>query len=318
MIGLLCGNKNVPAYSSYFLNITSSIFRDSRVKIIVFSLNGVNLSQHTVTGLAPDHPQTGEITVSIPTLIINLSRQRTWKDIKKMRLLAEMPGIRVVNHVNSYNQLMLRDILHTGYTKKYLLPYREVDSNITDYLPGSVASFFNGFYTSASLLLPEKGSHKRRLIYLVKLGCGYKIYSYKSIDWVEETEAAAYLQRLLRNRRWVGLYTPALITSGCSVRVSRTDAIKGSSGHWEVSTREMLAGEAAEILSYISFFIPNLHLSHVNFITDEKGTHYFLSLGGWNTNTQQVDKKNRIFSLIKFVLDSGGVMEGETSDVDKN
>lgn len=319
MIGILCARKSLLNYTNYFLNKLPRFSHDNGLKILVFSLDDVDLLQQTVTGISLDPGYTENNTVPIPRLIINLTKQYSGRDIKKMRTLAEIPGIKVVNQVNRYNQLMLRDILQTGDTKKYLLPYREVDTNSMDQPSEAAAWLLESIENPAGLLLPEKGSRYKRLIYFWKSGDGYNIYHNNSFDRMKKAEAAAYLQSILRGRRWIKLDAPPLITTGCQVKVLRVNAVKGSSDEWEISDGHTLAVQTTEILSCISLFIPNLRLCYVNFIADEKGNQYFLSLGGWDiVNPQQADKQPWVCSLIKYVLDSTGDMEGETPDVDKN
>lgn len=127
MIGILCSNKREGQYAEYFHSQFLPLI-NKEISIIIFEIAGVDFSNKTVLGSVINGDKIRSARVGVPNVIFNLSTQRKREETKKIRCLREIEGLRMVNEVNQFNQLMIFEILSSSETlRKYLMPSRVYD-----------------------------------------------------------------------------------------------------------------------------------------------------------------------------------------------
>lgn len=306
MIGILCSNNKLNAYIQGLERLLRELALPKEATINVFTINNVNIPDLNILGTLISRAGTRVEKTTLPTIIINLSRQRSSDCIKKLKQLVQVPHIKVINQANRLNQLMIQEIMESSpETKKYLLERTVYQNNMDPQLP------LNCSY----LLMPEKGTSLSSLLY-IKGGQRYhQIYHSKDSPgfWEQST-----LQ--LPKGNFILLSTEELFTANNRPIIIRLHGynLAENNNNWLVYERplfyntksvdkniiENLDKAFQTTCTYLRKFIPSLGICYADFVIN-KNNPILLHIGGWDPQLLRKEQGIEFFKSILLHLSQG-------------
>lgn len=311
MLGILCSQKEEEVYRKHFYSLFHQITGYTDIPVIVSALSGINFLEKTVLGYEISGDSIKPVRASLPEVMFNLSITRKRHDLKKLRALAEIENIVLVNETNAFRQSMFMQILSSNECfSQYLLPHRELKREDTGYRFPINRSF---------LIKPDKGVNLSNIIYVNQAGTQSEIYYCGGIRKCGKPYTEGNIRPFITRRKWL-LGVPELITYNNQPLVIRVYIQKGTGGSWRVVLKdiyfnlfgtfdrysEKLGPISLEFINYISNFIPGLGICFIDFILDTCNNPYFLNFGGWehellNKNRDGDFQKSLFINMLEFV-----------------
>lgn len=291
MIGILCSNKKIDLYTEYFHSLMKSFISNSTIRVIIFTLPNINISDTTVYGNLISEGNIRQVTTEIPQVIYNFSSQRKKADIKKLRAIHEMPNISFINEVNNFNQWMIMEMISSSKLSQfYLLPYKLLDKNETS------LDFDN---KNPFILMNANGLNNSKVTFVRRNESNFEIYQDNKYRSFNKKTIQDTLGAIVQKGKWLLIKTPELLHYNSKPVIIRFYLQKDGYGRWTILTSKSInSGEnnnyfevnsnyyniAISIVQYIELYIPTLGNCTVDLIFDSKGNSYFLHLGGWDEN----------------------------------
>jgi hypothetical protein len=310
MVGILCNAKKERAYTKRLYALFKPLIKGKGISIMVMSLGNISIPERTAVGSIITEDKITPVKTALPSLIFNFARQRTRSDIKKMRSLMEVEGIRIVNGVNQYNQWSIMEMLISSRkTRKYVLPYIHYDKEDLYFDFTKVGNF---------LVKPEKGASPGRIIYGRQSDVGFDLFGEHGSMRCHRFDIQSVIHPAMRGKRWLLLKTPDLVAYRNRLFIIRACLFRTYDGEWKVLQRTIIPhGErvydklgrkidayAKRIIKCIECYIPDLGIGYVDFVLDRHGISYFLSFGGWDSKllSKKQNRKVRI-ALCRNILE---------------
>lgn len=282
MIGILCGRNKEKLFSD-FVRKSAAL---KKASIVVFSMPEVNLNEKTVFGTVISGGEAKFAKTALPNQIYNLSVQKTKGHIKRLKLLSELENVAIFNPANSFNQWSIMKILTSdAISRQYLFPFATITKGIDIHFEESA-----GF-----ILRPRNGNDYTKITYCAKTKTGFDIYNIGEIAFSHLHDIQSVVIPIVRNGKWMVLFTPELITYKNRLLTARSYFYKTKNSGWEIALKTVLSqteevygknddktDEALKrMMEYINNFIPDLAFCTIDFTLDKDGNPYFLALGGW-------------------------------------
>lgn len=287
MTGILCSqNKDrVTAENLYEILKPQLAAQGGDIRIVFFTMPNVNLAQKFVYGYLAQDGGLTSAKVDLPDIVFNFSVQRTRAGVKKLRGLAEVPNIRIINSANIYNQLAVLMMLSSGRkTKNSLLSFSEFDRDVLN----------NEFCKDNFLLKRQSGAKLSALIYGKKTDSGFDMYTCHGKQYIHALDIQNVIYHMTAEKEWILLKTPDLVTFNGRLMTARLHMYKNASASWDVLLRtksrhseripsgisKKIDAAIFDIAEYASCFFPDMGYFFADFVISIQGEPYFLNFGG--------------------------------------
>lgn len=286
MIGILCNSRNERTLSKQFHTMLKR--RGINTTAAIFSLQNVNLSDNTVYGISIDRDEVKQIKTNLPLLVFNLATQYSRSDIKKIRKLAEIENLTLINPTNRFNQNSIMEMLISNEkTKNCILPYNKLTTQDIDFTFSATNNF---------IIKPDCGSNLDKLIYGRQSEYGFDLYNWSGKQYYHRIDLQKLMHTVIGQREWIMLKTPDLAIYDDQILVVRRYMQKRCNGYWEVLHKNtypkkiQIAGKSDEqidalsgsIVECINCFNPDNGICYIDFVLSTQGKPYFSGFGGWN------------------------------------
>lgn len=287
MIGILCGFNMENDYAAALLHCMKRIPKSDLMDILLFSASNINVAEHTAFGSMLSNGDIRQTRANIPPLIFNCSLQHRRSDIKKLREITSGEHTVILNAANIFRQDAVMQMLSSDHkTKDWILPYAPYNRQIHPADLNNMKSF---------ILKPENGVNLAKMTYVNRVGPLFHIYNLLGGPYYRVSDLNQGLMPIVRDRHWLLLETPELLTDKNRMIVMRSFLQIGSDQSWEVTLQTCLFQSGAaekihaasltpkllKIAQTVSCYIPDLYLCFVDFVFTPDGTPYFLNFGGW-------------------------------------
>ncbi len=274
-------------YANHFHCLIHSVPDNKKKSVLIFTISDINFAQKTVFGHLVAKEGMKLVKARLPSVVFNASRPLCRADRKKVRLLAELPGMTLLNETNQFRQSMLMDILRAAPLSASILPRHRAYRHGRD---TAELARHDGL-----LLLPEKGFRPARVIWLRPPAGEADGGVTPRIDLSSlQGRHSAYV---LKGKRCIALSMPEpLMRRRCPV-VFTLYVQRGAGGRFEAlpsavppgpagaadPLSKTLPAAAVEAAEHMARFIPSLTFCTVFFVSDVSGVPYIIHLQGWDS-----------------------------------
>jgi hypothetical protein len=287
MLGVLCGDKGEKKYAEKIHSIYKQSGNEKDNNIVIFTISNIDFKDMTVKGRLVSGGDIKLVRTAIPRVILNVSVQRRGRDIKKLRRLAEFSDITLINEVNRFDQWMIMEIISSSeLTKKYALSHHIYDKKARNYKPDDNKDY---------IVMPSRGSSLSRVIFTKPDSDTGQI---GGSQYFRKGHICDYIDASLCQKRWIFIEAPDIMIQHNLPVIIRAYVQRGSGGNWNVlggniyprmqegkeNLYRRIYKPALEIMNYITRFVPNLGICHIDFVFDSEGSPYFLHFGGFDTH----------------------------------
>jgi hypothetical protein len=298
MIGVLCGDKGEKKYAEKLHSIYMQSGHQSDNNIVVFTISNINLRDRTVKGRLVSAADIKLVKTALPAVILNISVQRSGRDIKKLRILTEIRDITIINEVNRFDQWMIMEIMASSEpTKNYVLPHYIYDKKSRNFKPDDNQDY---------IVMPSRGSSLSRVIFTKPDSDTGQI---GGSQYFRKGHICDYIDASLCQRRWIFMEAPDMMIQHNLPVIIRAYVQRGSGGNWNVlggniyprmqegkeDLYRKIYKPSLEIITYISRFVPHLGFCHIDFVFDSEGNPYFLHFGGFDVHFVLNQNRSREF-----------------------
>lgn len=287
MIGILCGFNMENDIAAALLHSMKPFPQSDAMDILIFSAPNINLADQTVFGNLLSNGSVRQIKARIPALIFNFSLQHRRSDVKKLREVTAGENTVILNAENIFNQYAVMQMLSSDpKTKDWVLPYSLYNMQSRPAGLNNMDSF---------IIKPENGVNLAKMIYVNRVEPVYHIYSLLGGPYYRVSDINQGLTPIVRDRQWLLIETPELLTDKSRLIVTRSYLQKKPDQTWQVTLQTCLfqSGAAEKIhaadlnskllrtVQTVNCYIHDLYLCFIDFVFTPDGTPYFLNFGGW-------------------------------------
>lgn len=288
MIGFLCSENREETVLRVLSTTLKPMLARADEKALFFTLANVNLEEKRIYGTKLENFTAIKGVFPLPSMVVNLSKQRRYADVKKMRALAELPGTRIFNAVNRYNQRAVTSMLMSDSTAAKLIlpsePFR-LSANTRKSLRRFPPNFF---------LRPENSTDRTKILYCRNHDSKIEIFNPQGISY-EPQNFLAYVKTVQGNEKWLLQKAPELLLTKNRFCTARIWAQRLPEGEWspifdsfekscvslQKTTEEKIIVVLQSIAECIHCYIPTILFCFVDLAFDSNGNPFFLGFGGW-------------------------------------
>lgn len=302
MIGILCSQRKERLFVNFLQN--SREVKQRRVPVLVFSMPNLNLTDKTVYGTLIAEGKAAAAKTGLPSVIMNFAVQHTKSHIKKLKNLAEVQNVTVLNSVNSFNQWSIMKMLASDpVTNRTILPFAVI----------SRESVLPDIQKRGNFILkPQNGSNIKKIIYARKTENGFDVYNAGDILRSHLFDIQGAVLPTVKSGSWIFLDCPELVTHHNRLLIVRSYLQMDRGGEWKVMLKTVVSQNEQNLykanentdaallrmMNYIHCYITDLAFCTVDFVPGADGTPYFLNLGGW----QELSPRKRQHKILLDTL----------------
>lgn len=287
MIGILCGFNMENDFAAALLHSMKRIPKSDLMDILLFSAPNINLTDHTAFGSILSNGSIRQMKTDIPALIFNCSLRHRRSDVKKLRELTAGEHTVILNAANVFSQYAVMQMLSSDHkAKDWIFPYSLYNKQSQPVTLSNMSSF---------ILKPENGVNLAKMTYVKRAEPLFHIYNMLGGPYYRVSDLNQGLRTIVRDRHWLLLETPELLTDKNRMIVMRSFLQINHDQSWQVTLQTCLFQSGAtekihaadlnpkllKIAQTVHCYIPDLYLCLIDFVFTPDGTPYFLSFGGW-------------------------------------
>jgi hypothetical protein len=311
-LGVVCPTKK-QHFTAQLMTYMKELSFEFDLDIILFSIDDLDLEKDIVKGTLISGLKAEEAFTVIPRFIYNVTMHTKYSSVQKMKQLRKREGITVVNPINRLNQSVVFDIIHSlPQSNQYLPAYTSLSSS-------SVTEFIKEHQTV--YLIPERGSIHTEALEIKMIEKEQYMISLGQTSYITEgKELFTHLKELTRNKKYMTLEGPPLLTWMDVPLEARVYVQKNSMGHWEVTELiakselfskgsiyhhmseqlqkvllDLLPNETNKLIkklinysvescTYLDYYIPDLGSCKLDFVFSKNADPLLMFVGGWEHN----------------------------------